>query len=1402
MAAENKTQIIIKKGYFDNIKTAITSIDTFFASNFSKKDFPIVDGDFQLDSVLMNILSWFNNIEPSWCLDDELLNQSINEIIEACEAIDKPNDNQSMYEYLIEINNSAVLDKLNAYIGFEMLHDISENFDAFTQLVNGIYTFELYTKPSAYKNCIDIFSKQVYLTDGIQPIIGDTHISIFDTEKYVAGVFANKDQITLPDTLKQDIETTRMQNCNDLQDVEVIVDDRVEEAAVPSEFEKYKPADIRYDAKKDEFLISVKYKTSVDKMISELRKCNSSDDLITLFSDEKGIMASMIEWCAADVSPFILNKVFNSEKKFPVHVREEAHKGIDSYMKAYNKKADSNPGAKRFINYDLFTTFKVDKEGTLKFLRDFLTIDLYNYKKATITNNTLLTLFNIFDSRIYLSSLYHLISDKDKKDKGFTTEDSFVKDTRARINANSRAVNIYNKSASDNLEDAKTSSEIMEYVSESYKELGDMSTTDMQYCEQYHALLNMELSCMGDLVHNETLSPIKIDRFMEGSYEVIQEGFIRDFFRNRKMKHINEIQQQSGVKFSQEYIDILIGKLNIKSFAINTSWSIYRLFTRLKSSVEKADFNNALVDIRANASISNALKDELYPIGILKYSYTLPKIDYPVIASDAQGNVYVTQQGGFFQVASNIREFVRVIVDKPVQMKISDYQYQPTCTNNVVSVKFPTSAIDAMNLRMETVFMEDEGSGWYRYVTKIFYPALSEYCRDNLGFGDNYAPTIGMDGSSGVAYVPFNAAKVFKIVERTYVNDPDSRKSHVRISIGFRKMESNNPIGTVTCVDGAPVKFDLDNVTSSPQAIMGLKPHLFDQDMNNATKEEQDSTLDVKDIQPTEPQFANIPDPVQESYIQEGILSTLFGKKDDTRTFSTHDFDTLESKYGVKFPQDFVDGINSDKYQELTRMVNYQNPAKLTVGSTTHNIVHFANIEAIYDWNSEFAEPGIDHVRFAGLDVPEDDIAVGVDVNNGTYHFVYAMNDASEPFAKSFSEFMSKLEIPDSTQESYIQEAKADVDGEIPEYMKTRIDMSNDENDKKPPVGQDGLNIPPDTPENDIDDLCGSINARLNRDGDLSDMLGSGANVQPNKGGVVYNITNNYSNSFNTNSNNTTTNDDHSTGKVTHTTYTNSNNDSSKNKKTTVDSSTMKNDRKPEPIRNQGTNNYNNSNDFADTKDSDVNPDNEQTFATGHTVREMFAFLESEEPLSVQEAAGKPPKGDVLTTAMDKDRESMAGRQTIKKGAQKVYNTGRAILKPITRTKQQLAKVVNSLIKRDEDKVKAEIIENPSYRSTLFKAARLALKVGAFGILTTINGYLGAAYAVKQVKSLSDRQRLQKEVQSEFKIEIDILNKRIEKAELDHDMDQMAKLMRIRNKMQDMIGDSTKQKVKSRYSIY
>ena len=32
--------IVVKKSYFDNIETAIESLNSFFSSNFKKKDFP------------------------------------------------------------------------------------------------------------------------------------------------------------------------------------------------------------------------------------------------------------------------------------------------------------------------------------------------------------------------------------------------------------------------------------------------------------------------------------------------------------------------------------------------------------------------------------------------------------------------------------------------------------------------------------------------------------------------------------------------------------------------------------------------------------------------------------------------------------------------------------------------------------------------------------------------------------------------------------------------------------------------------------------------------------------------------------------------------------------------------------------------------------------------------------------------------------------------------------------------------------------------------------------------------------------------------------------------------------------------------------------------------------------
>ena len=326
-------------------------------------------------------------------------------------------------------------------------------------------------------------------------------------------------------------------------------------------------------------------------------------------------------------------------------------------------------------------------------------------------------------------------------------------------------------------------------------------------------------------------------------------------------------------------------------------------------------------------------------------------------------------------------------------------------------------------------------------------------------------------------------------------------------------------------------------------------------------------------------------------------------------------------------------------------------------------------------------------------------------------------------------------------------------------------------------------------------------------------MLGTGYENNPNKGSgeksVVINVTNNYTNSFNKDSNNSSTKNDLSSGKTTTntTTLTNSNNDSSTNK----DASSRKSVNSREVNNNNsnnttsaspdttGSNNYNNSNSSQDTKDSPNirhELDNSQTLSSGMSLQEMFMFLESEEPLSVGNAAGNPPKDDLLTTAMDRDRKMLPAQQKGKKALQKVRNTGKAIFSPIERVKGWLTQTVDSLIKRDEDKVKAEIVESPSYRSTLYKASRLAIKSGAIGLCFTINMYLGAAILGVEALRAIDRPRLRREALAEQKVEMKIIQDKIEKADSAGDYKAKWQMMRLKEKLKGIYVDSMPSPVK------
>ena len=135
--------IIIKQDYFNNIKVAIDSLNEFFTSGFKVKNFPAIDGDFVLEPTIERIISRLNCVDPTWMEDPNKMNDVINMISENLKNID-PVD--GVYQTIVNSNNKTMIDAIDSYIGFKMIQLIADNFQDFGKFVNGIYTFELFTK--------------------------------------------------------------------------------------------------------------------------------------------------------------------------------------------------------------------------------------------------------------------------------------------------------------------------------------------------------------------------------------------------------------------------------------------------------------------------------------------------------------------------------------------------------------------------------------------------------------------------------------------------------------------------------------------------------------------------------------------------------------------------------------------------------------------------------------------------------------------------------------------------------------------------------------------------------------------------------------------------------------------------------------------------------------------------------------------------------------------------------------------------------------------------------------------------------------------------------------------------------------------------------------------------------
>ena len=436
--------IVIKKEYFDNIRTAIDSMNKFFESNFKTKSFPVVNNDFQLDRILARTISWLNNVEPSWIANPknaEAALKNLRSLAEKDEPIGEPeaaklpeNDEEvtkeadesaaegeekaaapeqqsvetpdmelgeadpaidSAWTKVMDGTNKAATDTFHQFIGFKMLQFITNNFNEFENLLNGIYSFELFTTPSKFRSAIQLFTSPLEvpeLTD-ISPLPGE--YKLFTPEDYVSSIFDN-DQIKLPDDMMEATETARFAAFTDLADTEVQIDDTddkndtVQEAAEVNYFDSFKARDIKYNPSSKKFVISKQYESVVNKFISAVRNCETVDDLVKLFAKAP----LPVDWFTINTQPAILIRAFNNNKKYPFDTYD-----VDAtfkYVKSYKSISKQNAGARRYERIDIFSTFKTNREATIKFLEDFLKLNLVNSNRPIIGDKTLLTVFNIF----------------------------------------------------------------------------------------------------------------------------------------------------------------------------------------------------------------------------------------------------------------------------------------------------------------------------------------------------------------------------------------------------------------------------------------------------------------------------------------------------------------------------------------------------------------------------------------------------------------------------------------------------------------------------------------------------------------------------------------------------------------------------------------------------------------------------------------------------------------------------------------------------------------------------------------------------------------------------------------------------------------------------------------------
>ncbi len=183
---------------------------------------------------------------------------------------------------------------------------------------------------------------------------------------------------------------------------------------------------------------------------------------------------------------------------------------------------------------------------------------------------------------------------------------------------------------------------------------------------------------------------------------------------------------------------------------------------------------------------------------------------------------------------------------------------------------------------------------------------------------------------------------------------------------------------------------------------------------------------------------------------------------------------------------------------------------------------------------------------------------------------------------------------------------------------------------------------------------------------------------------------------------------------------------------------------------------------------------------------EMIARYHGESAMveAVGDADDQKPQSDhpIKDVFQDIDRTTVKYQQAAKKKVQDIQNAGRAMMKPVNRSKTWITKMVMDWKDKDENSMK-EKMADPHARNNLFNAIRSAIKYGTLAKAGILLNPVFLCLSLFNVKNKRSKEfRIRNEMIGELKTELKIIDEKIKDAD-GRDNAAKYKLMRLRNEI-------------------